>query len=194
MPISKFQRISLFVVAIIVTVGVAYVLGVAAAGIVQKYRMKKFRAEKTQEILEQMGSGLDVGVPLPDVELEELDGNSIRLSEAVGARSLVSFISPDCGACKIALERISATVSESDRAGFVLISDTDPANLSHIQDSLNLHCRLIYDRGGEYKNRLGVFTFPFNVVVDKELVIEDIIAGAPETDELEAIIEYNRQL
>lgn len=194
MPISKFQRASLFVVAIIVTIGVAYVLGVAAAGIVQKYRMKKFRAEKTGEILEQMGSGLAIGVPLPDVDLEELNGNPVKLSEAVGDKSLVSFISPDCGACKITLERIAEIVAERDRAGFVLISDTDPRMLTQLRDSLSLQCRLLYDPGGEYKLQLGVYSFPFNVVVDRSLVIEEVIAGAPETSELEAIIEHNRQL
>jgi len=194
MPISKLQRASLFVVAVIVTIGVAYVLGVGAAGIVQKYRMKKYRAEKTQEILEQMGSGLAIGVPLPDVDLEELNGNPVKLSQAVGDKSLVSFISPDCGACKITLGRIAETAGEQDRGGFVLISDADPATLSRLQDSLNLQCRFLYDRGGDYKLQLGVYTFPFNVVVNKSLVIEEIIAGAPETGELEAIIEFNRSL
>jgi len=193
-PMSKTKRASLFVLAIIVTIGVAYVLGVAAAGIVQKYRMKKYRAEKTEEILEQMGSGLTIGGALPDVDLEQLDGTPIKLSQAVAGKALIGFVSPDCGACKIAMERISETVTEPDRDEFVLISDADPMTLAYLRDSLNLHCQLLYDRDGNYKLQLGVFTFPFNLVVSKQLVIEDIIAGAPETNELEAIIESNRQL
>ena len=187
MPMSKFRRVSLFILAFIVILGAVYILGLKAGGIIMKHRMEKHRAEDTREILKQMGSGLAVGALLPDVDLEELNGNPIKLSRAVGDKSLVSFMSPDCAACKIALDRIAEVAHEPNGAGFVLISDTDPAELSHLRDSLNLHCRFLYDRGGEYKLKLGVYTFPFNVVVKRSLVIEDIIVGAPEKTDLEKI-------
>jgi hypothetical protein len=180
------------VVAIIVTVGVAYILGVAAAGIVQKYRSNKFRAEKTRELLDRMGTGLAVGVALPEGDLEDLTGTPIKLSEAVGTKSFVSFFTPDCGACKMMLEGIKKTALDSEvQSRFVLISDVHPTEMMYLEDSLDLHCRFLYDPEGVYKDRLGVFSFPFNLVVDQSLVIKDIIAGAPDEDELAEIGEYH---
>jgi hypothetical protein len=39
---------------------------------------------------------------------------------------------------------------------------------------------------------LGVTSFPFNFVVDQSLVIEEIIAGTPELDEIREIMTFNR--
>jgi peroxiredoxin len=192
MAMSRFHRISLFIVAVIVTIGVAYILGVAAAGIVQDYRAKKWRAEKTKEVLEQMGSGLAVGVPLPDVELEDMTENPVKLSQVVGPRSMVSFVSPDCGACKIAMERLKKIASDREQTCFIMISSSDPIELTSLRDSLGLNCIWLYDRDNEYGHELGVFSFPFNVTVNKSLIIEDVILGAPEEGQFEDIIEFNR--
>lgn len=192
MALSKIQRVSLFIVAVIVTVGVAYILGVAAAGVVQKYRAGKFKAEKRAEILKQMGSGLEVGITLPDADLQDLDGNPIKLSQAVVSRSMVAFISPDCGACKIALDRINKTVAVEDQADFILISSSNLMELNTLRDSLDLHCTILYDPDAAYQLSLGVFSYPFSLIVDQSLVIEDIIVGAPNEDEIEAITKFHR--
>jgi peroxiredoxin len=192
LALSKFQRVSLFIVAVIATVGVAYILGVAAAGVVQTYRTKKYKAEKTAEILKQMGSGLAEGVTLPDADLQDLTGNPIKLSQAVGSRSMVSFISPDCGACKIAMDRIKEIVPAQEQANFILISVSNLTELNSLRDSLDLHCTILYDPDAEYQLGLGVFTFPFNLVVDQSLVIKDIIAGAPEEGEIETLAKFHR--
>jgi hypothetical protein len=189
---SKSQRVALFVVAVFATVGVAYVLGVAAASFVQKIKMEKFRAEQTRQILAQMESGLGKGIILPDAEFEDLTGRPVRLSEVVGPRSMVCIFSPDCGACKIALDRIKEkAVDAVSQSRFILISNTDPVEISHIRDSLGLQrCHYLYDRNGAYQLKLGVFTFPFILIVNQSLVIDDITPGAPDMSQLENIVNY----
>lgn len=194
MSISRIKRISLFVIAVIVTIGVAYILGVAAAGIVQKYRFEKIMAEKKQEILDKMGSNLAVGVTLPDADLEDLSGNRIRLSDAVRAKSVIAYISPDCAYCRMEMESIlEITTDKWEQAGVIMISDIDPTELMYMRDSLNLHCQWLCDRDGIYKSQLGVFSYPFNFIVNQLMVIEEIIAGAPETSQLAEVIEFNRK-
>jgi peroxiredoxin len=192
-PITKTRRVLLFIAAVILTVAVAYILGVAAAGIVQKVQAGKLKAERTQQILEQMGSNLGVGVTLPDANLEDLNGNPVQLSQVVESKSLVAIFSPDCSYCGLQIQRIiEAAIDELDQTNFILISDADPMQLTDMRDSLNTHCRIFYDRDGEYKSQLGVTSFPFNFVVDQSLVIEEIIAGTPELDEIREIMTFNR--
>jgi peroxiredoxin len=189
---SKSQRVALFVVAMFATVGVAYVLGVAAAGFVQKIKIEKFRAEQTREILARMGSGLGKGVILPDAEFENLTGHSVRLSEVVGPRSMICIFSPDCGACDAALDRIRAkAVGPDAQSRFILISDTDPVEIDHIRDSLGLqNCHFLYDHNGAYQLKLGVMTFPFILTVNQSLIIEDVMPGAPDMSQLEKVVDY----
>jgi peroxiredoxin len=194
MAFLRLPKVVVMIVAILVTVGVAYILGVSAAGLVQKARARKSQAERTESILKQMGSNLAVGVTLPDSELEDLAGNPVCLSEITHEKSLVTFISPDCGACKIQLERFQKNIpSPAAQSHFILISDADPAELISLRDEYSLSCIFLHDLKGIYKSKLGVFTFPFNLVVTKALVIDNIISGVPEPDELEQIIQFNRQ-
>ena len=194
MPMSKFRRISVFVVAVIVTIGVAYVLGVAAAGIVQKVRAGRARIKQTEDMLKKMGTGLAVGVTLPDADLEDLDGNPIKLSAMVGPNSLVAVFSPSCSYSLAELQMIqTASADAKDAANFIMISDTDPSELMYVQDSLKLTCRILYDREGKYRSRLNVISFPFNFIVDQSLEIKEIIVGMTELDKVNEIIEANRR-
>jgi len=193
MAFVRLPKAVVMIVAILVTVGVAYILGVSAAGLVQKAWVKKSQAEETESILKQMGSNLAVGVALPDAELEDLDGNPVRLGEVTHEKSLVAFVSPDCGACKIQLQRYNKNVpSPADQSHFIVISDADPAELISLRDEYSLSCIFLVDLKGTYKSKLGVFTFPFNLVVTKALVIDNIIPGVPEPDELEQVVRSNR--
>ncbi len=191
---SKFRKISVFVVAVIVTIGVAYVLGVAAAGIVQKVRTNRARAKQTEDILKKMGSGLAVGVTLPDADLEDLSGNPVKLSDLVGPKSLVAIFSPSCSYSLAELQMIKeASADAGEEANFIMISDTDPTELMYVQDSLQLQCHLLYDRDGKYRSKLNVFSYPFNFIVDQSLVIKEIIVGMTDQGKLEEIIKENRQ-
>jgi peroxiredoxin len=141
-----------------------------------------------------MGSGLGVGVTLPDADLEYLTGDPVKLSQAVGPRTFVSFFTPTCGACKTMLERIKTTsVSREDQYNFILISDVHPTEMLYLQDSLDIECRFLYDPEGTYRTRLGVSLFPFNLIVNQSMVIEEIMTGAPDEDDLVDLIKYNRR-
>lgn len=186
---TKLRRAVVFVVAIVATITVAYILGVAAAGIVQKVRDKKTRAEQTQSLLDKMGSGLAVGVKLPDAHLEDLDGQFVDLSELLCDRTLVGFVSPGCGFCKSEIELFNEIAADAQQQRcLILISDAAPMDLVAFRDEFKIQCHLLYDPDGAYKSALGVFTFPFNLIVDNTLTIQEIIPGAPDKEQVEKII------
>jgi peroxiredoxin len=188
---SKLRRAVIFVAAILATIAVAYILGVAAAGFVQKAREKKTRAEQTQVLLDKMGSGLGVGVTLPDAHLEDINGQLVDLSDIVCERSLVGFVSTGCGFCKIEVERFNELGPDPDQQQcLILISDAPPADLLAFREENKIQCQLYYDPDGTFQAALGVFTFPFNMIVDQNLTIQEIIAGTPEEEQIEQVIAY----
>jgi peroxiredoxin len=190
---SKLRRAVIFVAAIVVTVAVAYILGVAAAGIVQKAREKKNRIAQTRVLLEKMGSGLDIGVTLPDAHLEDMNGALVDLSEILCERSMVGFVSTSCGFCKLEVERFNKLATDPKRQScLILISDAPPADLLDFRNELNIQCQLYYDPDGTYQSALGVYTFPFNLIVDENRTIQDIIPGTPDEEVIEEIIVYKR--
>jgi peroxiredoxin len=188
---GKGRRTVVFVVAILTTIGVAYVLGVTAAGILQKHRARQYRQETTKQTLEKMGTGIKVGAKLPDAELQDTDGNAIDLRTVVGPRSMISFISPDCGACKAQLELFKRELSDpAQQSRFILISGSNPSELGGLQSEYCPGCRILVDPQSEYILRLNVISFPFNVVVDQTMTIADIIVGPPDQGTLKDVAEY----
>ncbi len=188
---GKGRRAVVFVVAILATICVAYVLGVTAAGIVQKYRSKKFRVETTRQILDKMGTGLDVGVTLPDATLQELNGDTVDLKDMVGPRSMISFISPDCGACKSQLELFKTELTDpAQQSRFILLSGSGPEELRDLQNEYCPHCRFLHDPGSSYMLTLNVVSFPINFVVDRSMTITDIVVGPPDPGTLHDVAEY----
>ncbi len=188
---GKGRKTVVFVLAIAVTVGVAYVLGVTAAGIVQKYRSKQFRAETTRQILDKMGTGLDVGITLPDAELQDLDGDTVDLKNIVGQRSMISFISPDCGACKSQLELFKKELTDpAQQSRFILLSGADPAELRDLQKEYCSNCRFLQDPASSYMLTLNVVSFPINFVVDQSMTITNIVVGPPDPGTLHDVAEY----
>jgi peroxiredoxin len=189
---GKARRTIVFIAAIIVTIGVAYVLGVTAAGIVQKYRSKQFRAETTKQILEKMGTGLEVGVTLPDAQLQDLDSNAVDLKDIVGPQSIVSIISADCGACKAQLELYKKELADpAQQSRFILVSSSNSDELRDLQKEFCPNCRFLNDPGSQYMLSLNVVSFPINFVVDQSMTIQDIVVGPPDASTLHEVAEYH---
>lgn len=188
---GKGRKAVVFVLAIVVTVGVAYVLGVTAANVVQKYRSKQFRAETTRNILDQMGTGLNVGVTLPDAQLEDLNGDTVDLKTIVGPRSMISIISPDCGACKSQLELFKKELTDpAQQRRFILLSGSGPEELRDLQNEYCPGCRFLHDPGNGYMLTLNVVSFPINFVVDQSMTITDIVVGPPDPGTLHDVAEF----
>ena len=90
---GKLLRRGFIVVAIILTVGLAYILGVEAGNYyIKAKRSKNFiltRNAQTAQILQQMNT-IAVGDTLLDHTFQDLNGNPVKLSEVVVPEELVS--------------------------------------------------------------------------------------------------------
>lgn len=183
----NFKRVGFAILLVSLTVCAAFILGTQAGNYANSQKTDKYverRDEKRAEILKQMGT-VQVGDILPNPVFIDLDGDEVHLQDIVDERTIVMYFEPDCQVCEDEIETIVQQVSgEQESRRFVLISAGDPARLMKLRDDYGLRSPILYDEDGFFAKRLKVFTFPFNLVVDKHLVIVDILTGGLTPDEV----------
>ena len=184
---AKVRRILAYLVLLIATAGVAYVLGTQAGALVNSRKVDRYkerRAENEKAILEQMGT-IAAGDTLPDFYFQDLNGDQVYLRDLINERALIMYFEPDCELCLVELEMVQAEVTDTSQFGnFLMISGANPLYLIKLRDRYDIRSPLVYDYEGFFHNSLKVFTFPFNLVVDKDLVIVEILAGGLTPDEV----------
>jgi hypothetical protein len=70
----------------------AYFSGLKAASLLNQFRIRQLRNDRTTAILRQMNSALAISAKLPDAELTDLEGTTIHLSEAVCRATLIIYV------------------------------------------------------------------------------------------------------
>ncbi|NMC43117.1 MAG: redoxin domain-containing protein [candidate division Zixibacteria bacterium] len=173
---------------------VAYFSGIAIAKGIRNWNAGRMRAEQAEAILERMGSGLGVGKSLPDAVLADLEGIDTRLSDLLCDRTVIVFFRTDCSYSRAELAALKeATARPKDQSCFILISHSDQAEIWVVKQSLGLTCPILYDRDKQYGKQLGLMTAPLNFVVDKNLQIKEVIAGAMTAEDIAVLIGQTRK-
>jgi peroxiredoxin len=194
MQAPRWRRIVSFVVILGLVVVIAYFGGIKAAQGLQVWKAKRERVRQTQAVLEKMGTGLGIGKTLPDAVLADLEGIDTRLSDLLCDRTLVVFFRTSCSFSQAELAALKdATTAPEDQSCFVLISNSDQAELWEVKQKLGLTCPILYDRDTQYGRQLGVKTAPLNFVVDRTLKIIDVVSGALTGKEIKDFMEKNRK-
>lgn len=185
----RFRKIITFICVFFAAISIAYVLGIYAADIKKEWEASRQRENMTKSVLEQMGNTIVVGGYLPDAKLEDLEGNAVKLSSVVCGKSLIIFSLPGCGYSIRQLQSMKAcSLSTETERCFIFISDENPLELMYIREKYGLKCTILYDRDRAYMKSLGIFTSPFNIMVDKDLRIDNIIGGNLSTNEIKEFI------
>lgn len=177
------MRVVVFTVVVIITIAVAYVVGVNAG----KLFSQKRRAEVHRSIVEKMDD-MKIGDKLPDWTFENLTFQPERLSDHLYGKTLLIFVQPNCPGCLEDIERLSSIVTDSLLSRkVVFISGDNPRELMDLRDDFKLQSTILYDHERAYSWQLGVSTFPFHIVVGPDLVIERIIPATLIAEEIEEI-------
>jgi len=183
--------------AAVLAIGLGYILAMQASSIISARRLEQQpdshqqREEVTEGILQHMNT-IAVGDTLPDHQFEGLDRRPMILSQMVSHKTVLVFFDPDCGSCGGELESIHQAVTRSsDYRYFLLISAGNPRMIEDMQGQYDIRSPILYDHGGKFVYGHQILTYPFNVIVDRDLVIEDIIGGSLDMEELREIIDIN---
>ena len=174
----------------------AYVLAVQAFTLYEKWNLSRnadqYRtqaSEQTAAILRQMGT-IEIGDTLPNFPFEDIDGKVRLLSEVVTDKTLITYIQPDCDACLIELERLKqAAKSQTDYAHILLITSANPVHMQKLRADYGLGCVILYDEERRFGSLLKIQSFPFNLVVNRQRVIEAIRANTLLPDDYERFFD-----
>jgi peroxiredoxin len=128
-------------------------------------------AEQTAAILRKMGT-VNVGDTLSNFAFEDIDGELHLLQEILTDRTLISYMKPDCDGCLVEMERLrDAADGPDDYEQVLIISSANPLHLQKLREDFGLGCLMLYDEERYFGSALKIFTYPFNLVVDRNRVI-----------------------
>ena len=176
MALSKQSFLSKFALAMVV-VGVSAVAGNYLGEANSRRKARADREIVTSQVLRKVNA-VQVGKKLPDHVFRDLELKEIRLSSVISGKSVVSILSPSCGACDEQLGNIAHGLPlEVQEKSVIFITSYHPPKLSEIRDSLHLKAKVLFDYGNIFTDSLSVYVFPFNIMVDSDLTITDIIVG-----------------
>ena len=165
----RIRRLGVGTIVTVLTVSVAYVLGVQAGSFINERKRSERRAkgvEQTRAILNYMQT-IDTGDLLPDLSMSDTNGDVHLLSDLVTDRALISYIMTDCDACLMELEDISSICqTDQDANRFIFVSTTNPLHLRTLRENFDLDCRFLFDEERTFGNNLNINTYPFSMVVD----------------------------
>jgi peroxiredoxin len=149
-------------------------------------------AEQTAEILRRMGT-IKVGDTLGNFPLEDIDGKLHLLSELVTDKTLITYMKPDCDACLAELETLrSVAKGPDDYEHVILITSANPLHMQRIREDYGLGCVILYDDERQFGAALKIQTFPFNLVVDRDRVLQTVHANTLLPDDYELLFEAAR--
>lgn len=135
---------------------------------------------------------LEVGDTIPDHKLAGLYGGTVKLSNLLRHRTVISFFIPGCELCEKEIgDLVSVARDSADYHYFIFISS---ANAAQIAKSMppNRPITVLGDSGSVYGTLLGVKTIPLNIVVDRSGKIEKITEDPMTLENYKKIIEFNR--
>lgn len=107
------------------------------------------------------------GTQLPDVELEDNDGNAVSTADLIGRPMVINYWYSTCAPCKKELPDFAAVHADlGDQVRFVGVNpyDTAEVNESFARDR-GVQYELLRDPSDSYGSTIGVATAPFTLFV-----------------------------
>jgi hypothetical protein len=189
--VKLFRRVIVSLFVLCMTIGLICPSGTKAGQPVSKGKPEFQKTVKPAQIPAKI-MDLAVGDTIPDHKLAGLYGGTVKLSNLLRPRSVISFFLPGCDLCEKEIsDLVSVARDSADFQYFIFISS---ANAARIAKSIppNRPLLVLGDSGSVYGTLLGVKTIPLNIVVDRSGRIEKITEDPLTAEDYRKIIEFNR--
>lgn len=171
----KLQKFIFGIVIVCITIAIAYVTGIKAAEHWKNISKNTNEDKAKQSILSQMNN-LSLGDTLPDYSFDDLSFQSKKLRPMIEGKTMLIFIQPGCPFCLADIELLNKYIQEDTNASkFIIISAGDPRELIELRNTYELKMPILYDHERGYSSIFGVFTYPFHIVINKDMAVTNII-------------------
>jgi len=136
---------------------------------------------------------IEIGDTLTNFPFEDIDGKVRLLSEVVTDKTLITYMERGCEACLVELERLKQAVnSHADYEHVLLITSANPVHMQKQRADYGLGCVILYDEERRFGSLLKISSFPFNLVVNRQRVIEAINTNTMRPDDYERFFNETR--
>ena len=129
-------------------------------------------------------TGIRKGRLAPDFALEDLQGNTVRLSDFRGKKVLVNFWASWCPPCKAEMPHLQKFYGEYQSKDVVILGvnltaiEKHPDNAQKFAQAQQLTFPIVLDREGAVMQTYQVYAYPTTYVLDSDGVIREIFQGA----------------
>ena len=121
-----------------------------------------------------------VGEPAPDFELQNLDGETVSLSELRGKPVLINFWKTTCPSCVSEMPYIQEIYEEwSDKRLVVLVINIGESSskVEEFMQSYNLSFTVLLDTRQDVAQKYNFRYIPTTFFIDKDGIIQDRVTG-----------------
>ena len=125
------------------------------------------------------GSNITVGNKAPDIELANLEGDTVRLSDLNGEPVLINFWATWCTPCVAEMPTIQKYYEETGKAFNVLAVNADEPEIEvqRFVDELGLTFDVLLDPGGETQDLYQLRGYPSTFILDNRGIIRALHVG-----------------
>jgi len=129
------------------------------------------------------------GFTTPDFELDNLDGQAIKLSELRGASVIVNFWATWCQPCRIEMPAIQKARNSYQNNELIIlaVNMTDQDNLDQVHEFVNrynLTFDILLDENGEAASAYRVSALPSTFFIRADGTIDEVVIGGPMSEAL----------
>jgi peroxiredoxin len=122
-----------------------------------------------------------IGEPAPDFTLQNLDGESVSLSDLRGSPVLINFWNTGCPPCREEMPYLQEVYSENRDTGLVLLTINIGQSVSTIKTFLkdnNLSLPVLLDSDGAVTQRYGMPGIPTTFFIGEDGILRVKVIGA----------------
>ena len=122
-----------------------------------------------------------VGEPAPDFRLQNLNGQSVTLSELRGKPVLLNFWATWCPPCRAEMPYLQEIYEEWTGMGLVLLTINVGESSTRVKDFLetyNLSLPVLLDTNRSVANKYNITGIPTTFFIDKDGIIQEKVVGS----------------
>jgi peroxiredoxin len=150
----------------------------AMASVAIHYEVK-IAMHKRSGSLQALGQ-LKVNEPAPDFSLQDLSGQTVKLSSLRGRAVYIDFWATWCGPCKMALPGLQELTDELKNQGLEIVTIDQGESLDEVRSFIErkkYSFQVLLDPGSTVGNIYGVRGLPTSVFVDRNGIVQSITVG-----------------